>query len=149
MYRLLSLLLILLTACAPSVPSEPQDTTEPTRTPGGPTLTPVSFIPPDAQPAPGSELLRLEGDGPGEGVLTLSSETTLRVHWQNFGETVFQVFILNTDPQAPPEYQQISMALAAAPSIGYTEHTFIPGEYTLKVETSTGEWQVWVEAIQP
>jgi hypothetical protein len=150
MYRLLSLLLVfVLAACAPAAPAEPQDAPPPTRTPGGPTLTPVSFIPPDAPSATGSELLRLEGDGPGEGQFTLQAETTLRVHWQNFGETVFQVFILNTDPQAAPEYQQISMALAAAPSIGYTEYTFIPGDYLLKVETEAGEWQVWIESIQP
>jgi hypothetical protein len=153
MYRLLSLLLVfVLAACAPAaspdVDEEPL-VRESTRTPGGPTLTPISFIPPDATPAQGRELLRMEGQGAGEQTLTLAAETTLRLHWQNFDEGLFQVFVMNSDTQAPPEYQQISMALAAAPSIGYTEYTFIPGEYQVKVQTESGEWVVWVEEVTP
>ncbi len=153
MYRLLFILLIFaLTACAPAASPEADGeplVREATRTPGGPTLTPISFIPPDAAPAQGRELLRFEGSGAGEQTLTLVAETTLRLHWQNFDEGLFQVFVMNTDTQAPPEYKQISMALAAAPSIGYTEYTFIPGEYQVKVQTESGAWVVWLEEVTP
>jgi hypothetical protein len=145
-------LLMLLVACTPTAESLVEESLPaPTRTPGGPTLTPISFIPPDAVPVQASELLRFEGDGPGQaGPLVLDAETKLRVHWQQFGEQIFQIFIVNTDPnQNDPLYKKVALALSDVPSVGYTDYTLIPGEYLVMVETSQGEWIVWVEVVQP
>lgn len=150
----LAFLVLILAACAPGGQAAPADelpTQVPSRTPGGPTLTPVSFIPPESTPVQASELLRFEGEGPGQGgPIRLDSETTLRIHWQQFDEQVFQVFVVNTDPnQTDPRYKKVSVALSAVPSIGYTDYLLIPGEYLLMVETGAGKWTVWVESIGP
>jgi hypothetical protein len=150
----LAFLVLILAACAPGGQPAPADelpTQAPSRTPGGPTLTPVSFIPPESTSVQASELLRFEGEGPGQGgPIRLDSETTLRIHWQQFDEQVFQVFVVNTDPnQTDPRYKKVSIALSAVPSIGYTDYLLIPGEYLLMVETAAGKWTVWVESIRP
>lgn len=156
MYRIfLVLVAFLFVACAP--PPEPAvledlPTTSPTRTPGGPTLTPISFIPPgDAAPQAATELVRFEGQGAGQSEsLRLDSETTLRVHWEHYNEEFMQVFIVNTDPnQADPRYTRVAMALSGAPSFGYTDYTLITGEYRIEVLSDAGDWLVWVESITP
>lgn len=149
-----ALLVFALAACSPVLESAPADelpTQSPTRTPGGPTLTPVSFIPPEAAPVQASELLRFEGEGSGEGgPLRLEVETTLRVHWQQFEEYPFRIYLVNTDPnQTNPQYKKVTVALSDVPSVGYTDYSLVAGEYLVQVEASAGTWLVWVEAIQP
>jgi hypothetical protein len=145
-------LIFFLAACAPATEPLPEEGLPvPTRTPGGPTLTPVSFTPPDSAPAAASEVLRFEGEGSGQGgPIRLETETTIRVNWQQYGEEVMQIFVVNTDPnQEDPRYKKVALALSDVPSVGYTDYTLIPGEYLLTVETGAGEWLVWVELITP
>jgi hypothetical protein len=154
MYRTLCLIVLalLLAACAPAAVATPDElpTAAPTRTPGGPTLTPISFIPPETTPARASEILRFEGQGAGQGgPLRLDAETTLRIHWEQFDETSLRIWVVNTDPnQSDPRYKKISVAFADVPSFGYTDVPLIAGEYRIEVE-SAGKWQVWVELLQP
>ncbi|GAB4501214.1 MAG: hypothetical protein Fur0035_07550 [Anaerolineales bacterium] len=142
-------LTLALTACQAAPATEALPTLPPSRTPGGPTSTPIAFLPASTQ-VPADEILRFSGADAPDGqsaVFTLTAPTTLRVNWREYSEGLFQIFV--SDPnQSDPAYRQVSMALSRAPSEGFTDYLFAPGSYSVRVESASADWEVWVERLR-
>lgn len=146
-FLLLIFLSAALAACGTTPAAEALPTPAPGRAPGGPTSTPIAFLPASTG-LPADEILRFSGSASAESAaFTLTTSTTLRVNWREYSEELFQIFV--SDPtQSEPAYRNVSMALSRAPSTGFTDYNFAPGTYTVRVESAAGDWEVWVERLR-
>ena len=145
------LVVLLLAACSgskapvatPTVPAVTATVLPPTAT-----LPPMNLTP--ATPA-GNEIASLSGNAPATGKpFTVTTNSTLRVNWQQASTGDFVLAITNTDPsQMGTADGRVVFESITGPSAMFSDYEFIPGSYQIVVESADGPWKVWVNYVGP
>ena len=148
------LLLVFLSACNARTPensnssetkvSTPSISASPTR-PQQP-FTPIPNITNTPEINKGKELIRVNGEGSTlSETFSIDEYRTVRVNWDQNGEGVFKLKVINLDPTMQvTRFGKVTFEFSEGSSSGVEAYTFFPGEYKFEIE-STGIWEVWIE----
>ena len=152
--RLAFIIVLLLAACSspktPSANPAAPATNPPAQagTNAKATLPPLDLTP--STPA-SSDLATFSGSAPATSApFTVTKNSILRVNWQQASTGDFVLAVINTDPaQKGTANGRVVFESITGPSAMFSDYEFIPGQYTIAVESADGPFKVWVQYVGP